>query len=64
MNETPWSPDGDMPDCTVRCDKCKQLRLRESAAPGCWCRRCKYTHYDEYFGEGGINEQKLSERGS
>lgn len=51
-NETPWGPDGDIPGCIVPCDKCKQLRLRENATPGRWCRRCKYTHYDEYFGEG------------
>jgi len=59
-NETPWLPDGDISGCNIQCDKCKQLRLREGALPGGWCRRCKYTHYDEYFGKGGVNEMLLS----
>lgn len=58
---TPW-PDGDMPNCSVRCDKCQQLRLRGERLKPNWCRRCKYENYDEYFGEGGVNEQKYGVR--
>ena len=58
--DNPWSGDGDKHGCDLRCDKCNQLRLHKqlhftSKKPN-WCRRCRYVNYDEYFGEGGINQ--------
>ena len=60
--DSPWGPDGDRPGCEIRCAKCNQLRLFGNTGSG-WCRRCRYIHYDEYFGPGGVNEQAIKNAG-
>lgn len=64
MSTAPWT-DGDKPGCTHRCVKCNQLRFTADPGPAHsnWCRRCRYTHFDEYFGEGAINEKTMEEMG-
>jgi hypothetical protein len=37
------------PDGIAPCRKCGQLRLRHNENNEHWCRRCRYTFFNEYF---------------
>ena len=56
-----WGPVGDKPDCEAKCAHCGFKRLRfQNAQNDAWCRRCRYENFDLYFGEGGVNDQKIA----
>jgi hypothetical protein len=52
-----WGANGDFD--SAPCRKCGQKRLRYNEDGQRWCRRCKYTFYDEYFGPEGYNTKWL-----
>jgi len=57
-----WHANGDFPsedESPAQCRKCGQKRLRDNNGGTRWCRRCKYTFYDEYFGAEGYNTKWL-----
>ena len=57
---SPFYNQGDREGDTIKCAKCGFLRLRGGDGTK-WCRSCRYTFYDEYFGPDGINEKWLKE---
>jgi hypothetical protein len=48
-------------DSDLNCMKCGK-RSFTRPSPNRWCRTCKYENFEEYFGEGGVNDQKILER--
>ncbi len=53
---TLWGYWGDKGEA-ARCRKCGFYRLRFNPEEKFWCRRCRFTFYDEYFGEDGYNSK-------
>jgi hypothetical protein len=49
-----WGPWGDTGE-SARCRKCGFYRLAHNKDETHWCRRCRYLHYNEYFGPDGYN---------